>query len=265
MKSSNYILIIDYFSRFIEVIKLKSTTSGAIIEALNSVFFHYGIPETIMSDNGPQYSSNEFKVFANKYNFSHVTNSLLFSQSNGQVECAVQTVKRLLKRSDDPYMALLTYRSTPLQWCNFSPAELLMGRRLRTTLPILKEQLIPPWPYLDEFQELNEQYKQRQKQDYDRRHCTHPLPPIPDNTEVWITSGSSPSSGRVTAHASAPRSYIVDTPQGEMRRNRLHLNVVPNGDPLTNSRADTSQESSHRPVTRSVTGTAIRPPERFTY
>ena len=115
MKSSNYILIIDYFSRFIEVIKLKSTTSGAIIEALNSVFFHYGIPETIMSDNGPQYSSNEFKVYAKKYNFSHVTNSLLFSQSNGQVECAVQTVKRLLKRSDDPYMALLTYRSTPLQ------------------------------------------------------------------------------------------------------------------------------------------------------
>ena len=140
-----------------------------------------------------------------------------------------------------------------------------MGRRLRTSLPILKEQLIPPWPYLDVFQELNEQYKQRQKLDYDRRHCTHPLPPIPDNTEVWITSGLSPSSGRVTAHASAPRSYIVDTPQGEMRRNRLHLNVVPNGNPLTNSRADKSQESSHCPVTRSVTGTAIRPPERFTY
>ena len=112
---------------------------------------------------------------------------------------------------------------------------------------------------------MNEQYKQRQKQDYDRCHRTHPLPPIPDNTEVWITSGSSPSSGRVTAYASAPQSYIVDTPQGEMRRNRLHLNVVPNGDPLTNSRADTSQENSHRPVIRSVTGTAIRPPERFTY
>ena len=66
MKSSNYILIIDYFSRFIEVIKLKSTTSGAIIEALKSVFSRYGIPETIMSDNSPQYSSNEFKVFAKK-------------------------------------------------------------------------------------------------------------------------------------------------------------------------------------------------------
>ena len=51
----------------------------------------------------------------------------------------------------------------------------------------------------------------------------------------------------------------------EMRRNLLHLNVVPNGDPPTNSRTDTSQESSHRSVKRYVTGTAIRPPERFTY
>ena len=267
MKRSNYILIIDYFSRFIEVIKLKSTTSGAIIEALKSVFSRYGMPEIVMSDNGPQYSSNEFNVFAKKYNFSHVTSSPLFPQSNGQVERAIQTVKKLLKRSDDPYMALLTYRSTPLHWCNFSPAELSMGRRLRTTLPILHKQLTPSWPYLDEFQELNEQFKHRQKVDYDRRHRTHPLPPIPENTEVWITSGSSPTSGRVTAHASAPRSYIVDTPQGEMRRNQLHLNVVPNGDAPTQSRTttDTSQGISHRPVTRSVTGTTIRPPNRLTY
>ena len=108
LKKSNYILIIDYFSRFIEVIKLKSTTSQSVIEALWSVFSRYGIPETVISDNGPQYSSNEFDTFS-KYNFHHVTSSPLFPQSNGQVERAVQTVKRLLKRSDDAYMALLTY------------------------------------------------------------------------------------------------------------------------------------------------------------
>ena len=84
-------------------------------------------------------------------------------------------------------------------------------------------QLTPPWPYFDEFQELNEQFKQKQKIDYDRCHRTHPLPPIPENTEVWITSGSNPTSGRVTANANAPRSYIVDTPQGELRRNRCNV------------------------------------------
>ena len=265
LKKSNYILIIDYFSRFIEVIKLKSTTSQSIIEALRSVFSRYGIPETVISDNGPQYSSNEFDTFAKKYNFHHVTSSPLFPQSNGQVERAVQTVKRLLKRSDDAYMALLTYRSTPLPWCNLSPSELLMGRRLRTTLPIVKDQLAPPWPYLDEFQKLNEQFKQRQKADYDRRHRSHHLPAIPNDTEVWVTSGATPSPGRVTAHSSAPRSYIVDTPQGEMRRNRLHLNVVPDGQSSMNRSSDTSPDNRHRPVTRSFTGTAIRPPDRLRY
>ena len=89
-------LIIDYFSRFTEVIKLKSTTSKAIIEVLQSVFSRYGIPETVISDNGSQYSSSEFHTFAKKYNFQHKTSSPLFPQSNGQVEHAVQTVKRLL-------------------------------------------------------------------------------------------------------------------------------------------------------------------------
>ena len=51
LKKSNYILIIDYFSRYIEVIKLKSTTSQAVIEALQSVFSRYGIPESVISDS----------------------------------------------------------------------------------------------------------------------------------------------------------------------------------------------------------------------
>ena len=143
LKKSNYILIIDYYSRYIEVIKLKSTTSQAIIKALQSIFSHHGIPETVVSDNGPQYSSNEFDTFVKRYNFIHTTSSLLFPQSNGQVERAVQTVKRLLSQSDDPYMTLLTYRSTPFPWCNLSPSELLMGRQLRTTLPVIPDQFIP--------------------------------------------------------------------------------------------------------------------------
>ena len=196
------------------MIKLKSTTSQAIIEALQSVFSRHGIPETVVSDNGPQYSSNEFDTFAKRYNFIHITSSPLFPRA---MERAVQTVKRLLNQSNDPYMALLTYRSTPLPWCNFSPSELLMGRRLRTTLPIIQDQLTPLWPYLDTFRDSNEQFKQRQKADYDRRHRTYPLPPIPNDTEVWVTSGTTPSPGRVTAHSSTPRSYIVETPQGEMR------------------------------------------------
>ena len=56
-------------------------------------------------------------------------------QSNGQAERGVQTVKGLLKEVDDPYMSLLNYRTTPFPWCNFFPAELSMGRQLRSNLP----------------------------------------------------------------------------------------------------------------------------------
>ena len=78
-------------------------------------FSHYGIPETVMSDSGPQYSSCEF---AKSCNFHDITSNLLFPQSNDQVEQTIQTAKKLLKRSDDPYTALLMYRSTPGAICH---------------------------------------------------------------------------------------------------------------------------------------------------
>ena len=90
------------------MIKLTSTTSAAVIKALKSVFSRHGIPETVRSDNGPQYSSQEFARFASSYEFNHVTSSPRFPQSNGQVERTVQTVKRLPKRSNEPYLAMLS-------------------------------------------------------------------------------------------------------------------------------------------------------------
>ena len=81
LKKSNSILIIDYFSRYIYVIKLKSKTSQAIIEALQCVFSCHGIPETVVNDNRPQYSSNEFDTFAKRYNFIHTTSSPLFPRT----------------------------------------------------------------------------------------------------------------------------------------------------------------------------------------
>ena len=58
LNSSNYLLVVDYFSRFPEVVKLSSTTSSSVITALKAIFSRFSIPETLMSDNGPQYSSH---------------------------------------------------------------------------------------------------------------------------------------------------------------------------------------------------------------
>ena len=86
-------------------------------------------------------------------------------QSNWMAERFVQTVKRLLKQSDDLNLALLTYRAMPLPWCNCSPAELLMGRCVRTRLSQTDKQLMPQWPYLDGFCESDQVLKKQQKRD----------------------------------------------------------------------------------------------------
>ena len=122
-KNSSYVLVVDYYSRYIELAKLSSTTSYAVIKHLKSFFSCHGIPQIVVSDNGPQYTAALFKEFANQY---HTTSSPLFPQANGAAERAVRTIKDLLNKNDDPYLAILAYRSTPLE-NGYSPAELLMG------------------------------------------------------------------------------------------------------------------------------------------
>lgn len=107
----------DYFSEFPEITKLRDITSVNVIIALKSVFARHGIPDIVISDNGPQYASAEFKDFAENWDFKHITSRPGHTQSNGQVERTVQTIKNLLKKSEcsgDPYLSLLEYRNTPL-------------------------------------------------------------------------------------------------------------------------------------------------------
>ena len=181
------------------MIKLKSTNSVAVINALKAVFSRYGIPEILRTDNGPQYVSQLFAEFTRDYSIHHITSSPRFPQSNGQAERTVQTVKHLLKQSSDPYLALLNYRATPLPWCNLSPAELSMGRHLRTLVPQTDELLIPRWDYLDHFQKRNRIEKATQIKHYNAAHGVKALPDIPDNTPVWITTEGVPVEGTVVS------------------------------------------------------------------
>ena len=96
-EKTNYLLMINYFSRWIEIAKLEQTTSQCVIDHIRSIFAQHGIPETLISDNGPQYSAESFRQFAQEYGFEHITSSPHFPQSNGEEERAVQTVKRSLK------------------------------------------------------------------------------------------------------------------------------------------------------------------------
>ena len=96
----------------------------------------------------------------------------------------VKTVKALLKESPDVYLALLSYRATPLPWCRLSPAELLMGRRICTDVPQVSNLLVPNWSHLCDFAEKDARYKKQQKEHYDLCHRTRPVPSLPDDSEV---------------------------------------------------------------------------------
>ena len=119
-----YILLVDYYSKFIEVDDMRSRT---VIETLKAQFSRHGIPSLLQSDNGRQYSSEEFKDFCERYGIAHKTSSP-HTHSNGEAEHAVQTVKRFWSKAADKHLALMDYRATPLESVGLSPAQLLMGR-----------------------------------------------------------------------------------------------------------------------------------------
>ena len=225
-QNGNYLVMIDYFSRYIEVCTLPGgTTAKQTIARFKAVFARYGCPEVLVTDNGPQFSCHEFSQFARDYDFTHVTSSPRYPRSNGEAERAVRTVKSLLEKEGDFHKALLAYRSTPLAH-GTSPAQLLMGRRLRTPVPVSPLQLQPQWPDLKEFREKDTALKLQQQQTFNRRHRTQTLPPLQSGQQVWIRPTR--TRGTVVGPAPTPRSYEVETPDGgRLRRNRSHLREVP--------------------------------------
>ena len=121
-------------------------------------------------------------------------------------------------------MALLAYRTTPLQ-NGYSPSELLMSRRLRSTVPISLKQRMPEKPDMAMVRNRDEEIKEKQKRNFDRRHRSTELPPLSPGDLVWLPSQEKEA---VVGEEVAPRSYQVITPNGfETRRNRQDLIPLP--------------------------------------
>ena len=92
-KRQDYIVIVDYFLNFIEMNQLRDTSSRTTIKVLKTHFSRHGIPDVLVSDNGPQYVSEEFQAFAQEWEFRHVTSSPHYPKSKGKAESAVKTWK----------------------------------------------------------------------------------------------------------------------------------------------------------------------------
>ena len=219
--------MVDYYSRWFDIKELSDETSHSVIKALREAFATHGIPDVIMSDNGPQYSAETFRQFAEAYHFTHVTSSPKYPQVNGEVERATHTAKSMLRKNEDIFSALLTYRSTPLQ-NGYSPSELLMGHRRQTQLPTLPIHLYPNVQIKDRqlVEEKESLYRLNQQCNFNRRHRAKELPTLELGGRVWIRDQD--RYGLVTGKTEKPRSYLVTTERGTLRRNRSALVTAEN-------------------------------------
>ena len=216
-KDKNYLITVDYYSRDVEISQVPRNVNAAQATLqLKKIFSRHGIPDILFNDNGPQFDSQEFTSFADDWQFKHIT-SPRYPQSNGDVERAVQAMKMILKKSDDEYLALLTCRETPLHH-GYSPAQLSMGRRLRTRVPCQPEELTPKTPDSDHIRKKEKEYRAKMKLNYDHRHRVVEGDELSPGDRVWIPDLK--VKGTVVRQHEAPRSVVIQTPNGQVRRNR---------------------------------------------
>ena len=146
IEGRNYVVTVDYYCQFIELDYLPETNSATVITKLSHRFARHGIPDAVVSENGPQYASSEFQCFARHWNFQHKRIAPGNSPANGQAESAVKIIKSA-KSGKDPHIALLNLRNTPNEGMSSSPVQRLMGRRTQSVLPatpaVLKPSKIP--------------------------------------------------------------------------------------------------------------------------
>ena len=243
-KDKHYLLAVDYFSRDVEISQVsKNVNSAQTILQLKRIFSRHGIPDILFSDNGPQFDSHEFTNFSTDWQFQHITSSPRYPQSNGEVERAVQTMKAVLNKSNDEYLALLNYRDTPLHH-GYSPAQLSMGRKLRTRVPCHPEELNPETPDRDHIRRKEKEYRAKMKFDYDHRHKVVEGKELSPGDRIWIPDLK--EEGTVIKPHESPRSVIIQTQNGQVRRNcRMTRRVLVRSSPVPPQNED---YENHEPI-----------------
>ena len=145
--NSMFLVIIDAYSKWVEIFRTSSSTSTITIQCLRSTFARYGIPHTIVSINGTCFTSKELEIFLKANGITHLSTSPYHPQSNGLAEKMVQSFKCGMKKmsgdSIDVNLArfLFSYRVTPHSTTGVSPSELMFGREIQTLFHLLQPDL----------------------------------------------------------------------------------------------------------------------------
>ncbi|KAJ8416486.1 hypothetical protein AAFF_G00357740 [Aldrovandia affinis] len=251
-----FLLITDYYSKFPEVLQLPDKTAGSVIARFKAVFSRHGVPFTLIADHVP-FASAEMARFASTWGFKIIHSSPAFPQSNGMAERAIKTVKAMLtaaaRNGVDPHLAMLNLRNTPVTGMAYSPAQLLMGRVLRSNLPISNAALQPSTPV--NVREGLARCQWRQKESYDKTAA--PLLPFRTGERVRMETAQGWQPASIVRAREEPRSYDIITPSGATyRRNRKHLR------PDRAARHDDQQDDIEAPDSDTEQGaTPVEAPE----
>ena len=233
--NKNYLLVVDYYSRYFEVKELSNMKSSTVINKMKGIMARWGISEKVISDNGPCYKSQEFAEFARQWDFDHQVISAYHSQSNGLSEKFVSICKNILTKAKesktDPLIGILEYRTTPLE-SGYSPAQLSMGRQLRSVLPTTQDNLKPKVISPNLVKESIKCSKQKQKDYYDRQSKT--LEPLKLGQSARIQQLDKTWKPATVVDQRNERSYTVQCPDGTLyTRNRRDL--LKTNEPIQNT------------------------------
>ena len=268
----------------------EDITAANVISVTMAHFARYGVPATFLSDNGPQYTSQEFLNFAKTYGFKLIARSPYYARDTGKAEAAVKEAKKILKKSD-LLTGLLDHRNTPPQGMTYSPAQRFLCRRTKSNLLISESLLTQSVPPVTVVCDEHLGRRAKAKAHYDKTACRD-LSPLAPGQFVYTRPndhhrGDQWRHGEVLGEVT-PRSYVVQTQDGLVRRNRIHLRpsgpqvpchpqllpeqpVIDNsGDVrksaetiVPNSNSESLHENSLPPVQTSRYGRPIRPPKRL--
>jgi hypothetical protein len=201
------------------------------VKVLKHIFSELGAPLELVTDRGPHYKAREFEEFCQEWGIRHTKSSPTYAQSNGQVERAIKTVKNIMRKSietdQDPELALLAWRCTPLDSRTQSPAEMMFGRKVLVNLPVKTS------PITEDV--LNHRRKEQEKNTARYNQQSRPLPVLKEGSQVTFQDAGHWRQGHITRSCSEPRSYEIQTHNNtHVVRNRRHIrptntNVVRDG------------------------------------
>ena len=247
---STYIVVVDYYSRYIEITYPRTPTTQSVVLMMKDVFDRWGVPETVVSDNGPQFASRVFSAFAKSAQFIHQTSSPHYPVSNGEAERAVQTAKHIIA-FEDPFSTLQSYWATPIPSTRYSPTQTMMGKHIRTSLPPITS----PWPAPLDVARNGERAKATYTRDYNKRNGARELTELQPGDKVRMKTAtddkwSDPAT--VTSRAAYPRSYFVEAENGGVYRiHRQHLLKLSHDSHIDSSTPDVgvSSHEQEKPAT----------------